>query len=131
MERRKPAILIVDDDPAVVLALGYRLTEAGCRVFFATSVEAALEAVATDEFDGALLNFHTPRMTGLELAERLRLLTESKIRTWPIWLMARKPTTEIYQRASELRIRNVFTSPIQIVALASELLLTLRSIASA
>jgi CheY-like chemotaxis protein len=107
------------------------MEEAGCTVLSADSVEGALEVVATAEFDGALLDYQMPGMNGLQLAERLRLITASKARPSPIWLMTEAPTPEIYQRASELRVRNVFLKPLHVAPVVSELLLTLGSIASA
>lgn len=72
------SVLIVDDDPVfamfvrqLVLSLGEELP---CRVSSTGSVESALQEIHTHQFDLALLDYHLPRGTGLDLLVQIRSL---------------------------------------------------------
>jgi len=72
------SLLVVDDDPVfshfvrqMVLALAGELP---CRVDCADSAEAAQEKMARDRFDLALLDYHLPGLSGLELLAHIRAL---------------------------------------------------------
>lgn len=65
-------ILVVDDDPLVLITLAEGLRDAGYEVAQAQSGEHALEALAAGPTpDLALLDVRMPGMSGLEVAQRL------------------------------------------------------------
>ncbi len=70
---RERALLLVDDDRALVELLARGLGGVGYRVTGFTSAEAALSEflVRPDEFDAVVSDVSMPRMSGLELARKV------------------------------------------------------------
>jgi CheY-like chemotaxis protein len=68
----KPSVLIVDDVPSNLLALGAVLSPLGVRVVPASSGREALERVREEEFAVVLLDVQMPEMDGFEVATRMR-----------------------------------------------------------
>ncbi len=65
-------ILIVDDEAAVLHFFQKALQRAGFQVTGATSGEAALQWIAQQEFDLALLDLQLQNMSGLDVMEQLQ-----------------------------------------------------------
>jgi len=76
--RATKTVLIVDDEPAIVRmlqdALGVFGHEHGYKVETAGDGADALVALEREQFDLVLLDMYMPRMSGLELLERMRQL---------------------------------------------------------
>ena len=68
----KTTILIVDDEPSLRFALKEVLARDGHRVVTVESGEAALERVAVEEFDLALIDLKMKGMGGMEVLASLR-----------------------------------------------------------
>ncbi|HXT68432.1 MAG TPA: sigma-54 dependent transcriptional regulator [Vicinamibacterales bacterium] len=66
------AILVVDDEPKICEALGRLLRHAGYEVHAVGTGREALEAVAAQEFDLALLDIALPDITGAAVFEAIR-----------------------------------------------------------
>ncbi|SRR5579883_827244 len=105
--REERPVAIVDDDPAVLDSLRFLLEVAGHKVAVFPSGEAYLDQIA---FRAAclILDHHMPRMTGLELAARLRERECSP----PMLLITGSPTAAIRARAQELGIEKVVEKPV-------------------
>ena len=72
-ETQPKTILVVDDDPNVVLALQKRLTHAGYRVLTALTGEDALASARGEQVDAITLDVAMAgAFNGLEVAEFLR-----------------------------------------------------------
>lgn len=72
-ERARPAnVLVVDDDPGVLLLLEETLAEAGFDVMSACTGEEALEACKDLQPDLALLDINMPGMDGIETCGKIR-----------------------------------------------------------
>lgn len=69
MEKKK--ILIVDDEPDVLMLLGERLAKAGYDVIRASSGKQAIEAVEKDHPNLIILDIAMPEMDGSEVASIL------------------------------------------------------------
>jgi len=67
-----PSLLVVDDDRANCAVISQILSGMGYAVDVAYNGEAALELVAQNQYDLALLDYQMPGMDGVELLERLR-----------------------------------------------------------
>jgi two-component system response regulator MprA len=65
-------LLLVDDDPRVLTAVGRRLGFEGFMVDLVASGQAALDAVAARPPDLVILDVMLPELDGLEVARRLR-----------------------------------------------------------
>ena len=65
-------VLVVDDDQYLRDVLTFMLKRLGHEVSVTGSPSAALEVLATERFDLAILDWSMPGMTGGELCERLR-----------------------------------------------------------
>lgn len=58
---KKPAILVVDDEPGITVTLALILEESGYEVVTAASSDSAIRAVGSVAFDAALIDVHLPR----------------------------------------------------------------------
>ncbi len=68
----KPRILIVDDEPNIVISLEYLMKKEGFEVAVATDGEAALAQAAAFAPDLILLDVMMPKKSGFEVCEALR-----------------------------------------------------------
>ena len=65
-------ILIVDDEPNIVLSLEFLMKQAGYHVRTASDGEAALQALAEEPADLILLDVMMPRKNGYEVCQSIR-----------------------------------------------------------
>ena len=83
----KQRILIVDDEEDICMILSYSLQKAGYETLIAHSAEEALEnyelRIKNYEIDLILLDIMMDKMSGLEMAEKLRLSPNSLIASSP------------------------------------------------
>ncbi|MBK7541841.1 MAG: response regulator [Candidatus Competibacteraceae bacterium] len=68
----KNKILVVDDEPNIVLSLEFLMKQAGFQVRTASDGEAALAAVAAETPDLVLLDVMMPRKNGYEVCQAIR-----------------------------------------------------------
>jgi DNA-binding response OmpR family regulator len=68
----KPQVLVVDDDPLLVMLLEHSLSAAGYRVRSAADGAAALESIRRDPPAIVILDAMLPVMGGAEVLRRLR-----------------------------------------------------------
>ena len=72
MTEKKNEILIVEDEPAVGLALSDTLTKEGFSVQSAKDGEEGLQRALAEHPDLIITDLKMPIMTGLEMVEKLR-----------------------------------------------------------
>jgi len=65
-------ILVAEDSPTTHEILKLLLSQRGHQVDIATDGEQALEALRSNRYDVALLDFHLPKMDGLQVATAIR-----------------------------------------------------------
>lgn len=65
-------ILIVDDEPNIVISLEYLMKRAGYEVAIAGDGEAALQALASRAPDLVILDVMLPKLNGFEVLQRIR-----------------------------------------------------------
>ncbi len=65
-------VLVVDDEPNIVLSLEFLMQQAGFEVSTAADGESALESVSTTPPDILLLDISLPGISGFEVLEQLR-----------------------------------------------------------
>jgi DNA-binding NtrC family response regulator len=68
----QPKVLIVDDEPAFCLSMSRYLSRSGFSVRDAGSLHAARTTLATDEFNGVLLDLNLPDGDGLDWLDEIR-----------------------------------------------------------
>jgi DNA-binding response OmpR family regulator len=66
------SILVVDDEPNIVLSLEFLMKQAGYRVRVASDGEAALAAVAEEPPDLVLLDAMLPKRDGFAVCQAIR-----------------------------------------------------------
>lgn len=69
---KKSKILIVDDEPDIVLILGEFLTEEGFTVFTANNGMQAVDKVKENPIDLVILDIAMPKMDGIETLRRIK-----------------------------------------------------------
>ena len=65
-------ILVVDDEPNIVLSLEFLMKQAGFQVRTASDGDAALAAIAAEQPDLMLLDVMMPRKNGYEVCQAVR-----------------------------------------------------------
>ena len=71
-----PKILIVDDEPNIVVPLQFLMEQNGYQALVAQSGEEALETISKEEPDLVLLDIMLPGIDGFEVCEIVRLKPE-------------------------------------------------------
>jgi DNA-binding response OmpR family regulator len=69
-------VLVVDDEPNILLSLEFLMQQAGFEVVTATDGETALQRVAERPPDLILLDISLPGLSGFEVLEQLRARPE-------------------------------------------------------
>jgi two-component system response regulator FixJ len=99
-------VAVVDDDKAVLDSLKFLLEVVGYRVLTYDSAQAFLDDVESEPAC-LILDHHMPRMTGLELTEKLR----DEQDYIPVLLITGSPSPAIVSRAAELGVERVLEKP--------------------
>ena len=110
-------ILIVDDEPTILLTLSYALRSKGVEVVTASRLETAEEALERYPFDLVIADI---RMSGILGVEGLELLIYIK-RYWPetkVIIMTAYGSDEIRQDAYERGANYYYDKPVDITELA-------------
>ena len=116
------ALLIVDDDPDVLRALGFMADTRGFRVERCTTAEEALETCAArGSFDCMIIDEKLPDRRGVEIIETLRSLGVLA----PAVLITTAPSPALRRRAAALGV-SIVEKPLLDEALFTEILRLLR-----
>jgi DNA-binding NtrC family response regulator len=68
----KASLLLIDDEPDILLVMSANLRKEGYEVETAEDGEEALKRIDGRDYDAIIVDHQMPRMTGLEFLERLR-----------------------------------------------------------
>jgi DNA-binding NtrC family response regulator len=110
-------LLIVDDEPTILLTLYYALRSDGVEVMTASRLEPAEEALSRYAFDVVIVDI---RMSGILGIEGLELLSYIK-RYWPeteVIVMTAFGSEEIKKEAYKRGARHYYHKPVDIHELA-------------
>jgi DNA-binding NtrC family response regulator len=72
MNQPKPRILIVDDDPDILVLLCHRLEQLGYAVHTAVHGQEALDKLASEQPALILLDLRLPRLSGLDVLQQIK-----------------------------------------------------------
>jgi EAL domain-containing protein (putative c-di-GMP-specific phosphodiesterase class I) len=107
-EREAASILLVDDDPAVLRAVGRSLRSRGYAVVTAQNGEEATRQIGENAFDVILSDIGMPGINGIQL---LREVREHDLNV-PIILITGEPAVETAVQALEYGAFHYLTKPI-------------------
>jgi CheY-like chemotaxis protein len=102
-----PSVLIADDSDAWRDAVGEVLDREGFRTLEAADGAEAVEIVRCERLDVVLIDFHMPRLDGLQA---LRIIRRER-RLLPSVLMTAHPTAVPPEEVRALRIATVLAKP--------------------
>jgi len=102
-------ILVVDDDDTILLVFRTHLSKAGHTMETAIDGMEALKKVTSFKPELILLDINMPRMSGFEVAKRLKENPETK--NIPIFIMTSLKQEINIKKAYELGIEEYITKP--------------------
>ena len=110
--RVKPLhVLIADDHAANRMVLQGVLQKAGHRVFMVDDGEAALDAMAVDAFDLAIVDLHMPSLSGIDLLRQLRVMEAGGHARTPVIVLSADATPESVQACTNAGARAFMAKP--------------------
>ena len=116
-------VLIVDDEPDILLMLRVSLEASGYETGLAADGDVALQRVREEPFDLILLDVMMPVLDGWGVLEALQRETEPP----PVIVLSAKSAARDIERAMELGATEYITKPFEIDALITRI----RSVLSA
>src|SRR5262249_32357134 len=105
-----PALLVVDDEPAILLAFRRAFRQAGLEVYTAESGGEGLALAREHRPDAVVLDVQLPDTTGLELFQQLRQL-DARI---PVVFITGKATTDTAIEAMRLGAYDYLFKPLEL-----------------
>jgi CheY-like chemotaxis protein len=109
MDKLKGRILVVDDEPDLVVIINRMLRQEGHECVSALSGAAALDIVARQAVDVILLDLAMPNMTGWEVFEQLQ--QDPTLRKIPVILVTVWGDIETRKRAMKLGVSEFVSKP--------------------
>ncbi|MFA5276392.1 MAG: response regulator, partial [Candidatus Omnitrophota bacterium] len=111
----KPVILVVDDQLQNIELLEAYLVPQGYEVFRASSGEEAMEKLSNNSIDLVLLDIMMPKMSGLEVLEKIRV--NEKTKAIPVVMVTALKETEDKVKALEAGCDDFISKPFDKVEL--------------
>ena len=105
-------VLVVDDEPDIVLFLRVNLEMQGHEVATAADGEAALAAVHADLPDALILDVMMPRLDGWDVLDRLKRDPDVAVRTVPVLMLTALDTDQDQARGGIEGAVRYLTKPI-------------------
>jgi DNA-binding response OmpR family regulator len=105
----KPTILVVDDQPQNIELLEAYLVPQGYEIIKAVSGEEALGKLSVNQVDLILLDIMMPRMSGLEVLEKVR--ADEKTKAIPVVMVTALKETEDKIKALEAGCDDFISKP--------------------
>lgn len=120
--KKDTAILVIDDDEQICFALGELFKFQGWRAYSACDVESGLATFKTCRLDMVLIDYHLPRINGVEGVIRLRKLSQDV----PILVFTIDESQEVADTFLEAGATDFALKPIKAPDIISRIKLHLR-----
>ena len=104
-------VLIADDHAANRMVLQGVLQKAGHRVLMVDDGEAALDALAANDFDLAIVDLHMPTLSGIDLLRQLRVMEAGKRERTPVLVLSADATPASVQACTDAGARAFVAKP--------------------
>jgi len=111
-------ILVVDDDPNMLLLIDFNLASKGYAVTTATDGATAVELARTGSFDLLILDLMLPGMSGFQVTETLRALP--RCAATPVLLVTARSRMEDFEKAARVGVTDYITKPFDPIALVEQ-----------
>ncbi|GAA3917198.1 response regulator transcription factor [Hymenobacter algoricola] len=109
---KRPHILIVDDEPNIIMSLEFLMRKNGYQVSLARNGTEALEAVDRTPFDVILLDIMMPDVDGYQVCQHVKAQPDRQA-TKVIFLSAKSKDSDIlkgYEVGADLYISKPFST---------------------
>lgn len=73
-----PNVLIVDDEPNILLSLEFLMKKNGYNVFVGRDGQEAIDTISSEKIDLVILDIMMPEVDGLEVCKRLKSNPETE-----------------------------------------------------
>jgi len=108
-----PRLLITDDDRSMRQTLADALSRCGFDIATAGDGEEAIKLFDTGEVHLVIVDFHMPRLSGLEVIRYVR----SRNSRLPCILMSAKLSEPVRREAEEMHTCGIFDKPLRLATL--------------
>jgi DNA-binding response OmpR family regulator len=116
----KTKILIIEDEPGVLMMMVRRLTQAGCDVDAAWNAQAGMQKACEGNFDLITLEVDLPGMNGFEMCRCLK--GNYHLSNTPVIFVSGRTSLEDQQQGLELGAADYITKPFDALDFASRIL---------
>ena len=121
-----PAVLVVEDETALLTLLHYNLEREGYRVLEARDGEEAMLVAAEEKPDVVILDWMLPQLSGIEVCRRLR--TRQETRNIPIIMLTARGEETDRIRGLDTGADDYITKPFSMTELLARLRAVMRRI---
>lgn len=111
-EKKKPTILIVEDDPVLSKMYAEKFMFEGFAVIIARDGQEAYEKATADEINIILLDIMLPRMSGTDFLERFRATPKGK--NIPVIALTNLAEEDERARALKLGVKEYLVKALQV-----------------
>jgi putative two-component system response regulator len=118
--RGKVKILVIEDEPGVLMMMVSRLTQADCDVDVAWDSQTGIEKAREEDFDLITLEVDLPGMNGFEICRQLKENPRSF--DTPVVFVSKRDSLEDQQQGLELGAADYITKPFDALDFAPRLL---------
>ena len=120
MDKNDKKIIVVEDEAHLAKGLQFNLEREGYRVTLVDNGHSAIELLGKEEFDLMILDIMLPKLSGLEVARRIR----STDMRFPILMLSAKSTDDDRELGLQAGADDYLTKPFHL----PELLLRVKGI---
>lgn len=102
-------ILVVDDEPVTQLMLGLMLQRSNYKVITAVDGQEAMNHLANEKIDLAIIDVNMPKMDGMTMLQRLR--ADKRFEKLPVIMFTAQGQERIRQEAAQKGATGFLTKP--------------------